>query len=145
VRAREVEQLAGLQAVLAALAEHVPASSLGSKPRVLGSCFRRHWGATFKLGETTQIRLRPLQLRHEGGARDQDGTRRDRTLWDVGRGNGLAGSCDPGSDQEAIHGAAVGEFRHRHATHEGDSEIQRTDMIASALFSDALRTVEWPY
>jgi len=72
-RGREVEQLGGLQAVLAVLAERVPVSSRGSKPRVLGSCFRRHWGATFKKGETRK-RLRPSQLRHEGGARDQDGT-----------------------------------------------------------------------
>jgi hypothetical protein len=72
-RGREVERLAGLRAVLAVLAERVPVSSRGSKPRVLGSCFRRHWGATFKKGETRK-RLRPSQLRHEGGARDQDGT-----------------------------------------------------------------------
>lgn len=44
-QAREAKQLAGLQAVLAVLGQRVPASSPGSKPRVLGSCFRRHWRA----------------------------------------------------------------------------------------------------
>ena len=47
-RGREVEQLGGLQAVLAVLAERVPVSSRGSKPRAAGSCFRRHWGANAK-------------------------------------------------------------------------------------------------
>jgi len=50
-------------------------------------------GATFKDGETTRKRLRPLRLRHEGGARGWDGTRRDGTLRDVGRGNGWATAC----------------------------------------------------
>ena len=53
-RAQEAEQLAELQAVFAVFGQRVRASSPGSKPRVSGSCFRRHWGATVSLVETTQ-------------------------------------------------------------------------------------------
>jgi hypothetical protein len=58
VRAREVEQLAVLQAVLAVEAQRVRVSSPGSKPRVLGSCFRRHWGAdSFTTTPSAESRL----------------------------------------------------------------------------------------
>ncbi len=49
--AREAEQLAGLRAALAGLAARDRVASPDSKPRVLGSCLRRHWGATVSLEE----------------------------------------------------------------------------------------------
>jgi len=66
-RGREVERLAGLRAVLAVLAERVPVSSRGSKPRAAGSCFRRHWGARVRAArrrakESQPIRVEPDDL-----------------------------------------------------------------------------------
>ena len=66
VRAREVEQLAELQVVSAVLAARVPASSPGSKPRVLGSCFRRHWGAETMLDLRSEMGSRNLLLLDSG-------------------------------------------------------------------------------
>jgi hypothetical protein len=68
-QAPEDPRFAVVQAVLVPGAAVAQVASRGSKPRAAGSCFRRHWGATFKREETTRKRLRPLQLRHEGGAR----------------------------------------------------------------------------